>query len=567
VALAMSLAMVAAAAAEKDLAEPTGHKYVSNVEESAIDDLVAQGYRLFDIEVVGTGPNRYAGSMVKNAGPYETGWWWTANKTKADLVAYYEQRGARITDLESYTVDGVRRYAATMVENRGRDEKDWWWFDRATWDEMNEFASEHDARITDLDVEVVNGKRYFSGVMLRNFGADHKDWVVFSNISKAQVKQEMADRRMRLVDLERISEDKFAGVLEEKNGEAWWWFTNQDWDGVQWVVGQYGSRVIDIERRVKGNKASFDLLLINNANDLEWRIGEMLRDGSDGTRGFILKQVGGSTRGDLMASFQTYPASSIKVLEHFYWSRQVGLGLSAATNVPLYTNHTSDTHTQNQIQKWQTLQATAQLMMRPSSNQDANALQDFAGGGNGATGRTNINTFAANIGLSDEIKLNHKFASGGANNNPANAMTMRQIAALYEKSADGSVLNNAGLAYFRNNMLNQTGAGGNALGAGILSVCQQEGGAIGMTNAEINAFYNQLLFCWKPGNWPSQSQYVSSAGWIQIPYNTPDGTVTREFVFGAFVDDFTTNTLGSLSQNVLPEILRGELYNALLTWN
>ena len=43
------------------------------------------------------------------------------------------------------------------------------------------------------------------------------------------------------------------------------------------------------------------------------------------------------------------------------------------------------------------------------------------------------------------------------------------------------------------------------------------------------------------------------------------GAQTKEFALGAFVDDFTYNNL-SMSQDVMPELLLGEIRKALITW-
>lgn len=569
--LAIPLALLAAwlpgaaySEPEKDITEKTTHRYVSNVSESVIDDYVSDGYRLFDIEVVSTGPHRYTGSFVKNDGPYATGWWWTANKTKADLITYYDDRNARIIDLETYVVNGSRRFAATMVENTGRDAKTWWWFEDKSWAEMHQLLNQRNARLTDIEVEVRNGNRYYSGVMIANTGIDAKSWRVLSLVSKQQIKDEMSERDMRLVDIERIYGDTFAAILEEKGGQAWWWFTDKDWDETQRLVGQFGSRVIDIERRVVNNQARFDIVLLNNNNALEWRIGQMLRSGSDGTRGFILKEVNGPVLGAILPNFRTYPASTIKVLEHYYWARRVGLGLSAQTSVPIYTNHTSDTHTQANVATNQSLTLTAQQMMRPSNNQSANALQEFAGNGNGQTGRDTINAFKENtLGIGDDLYLYHKFANGNISNDPFNIMTMTSITGLYEDFANSVGLNQTGWNWFQNNMLNETGTGGSQFGNGVLNVMQQEGGQLGMSANAVNNVFNQIVLCWKPGNVPN---YNSSAGWIRLPYNTPDGVVTREFVLAAFQDNFTQSTLPSLSGGVFSEILRDQLREMLETW-
>ncbi len=560
---ALALAATGYAGPERDLDEKTSHRFISNSSEATIDGLVADGFRMFDIEVVGTSPLRYAGSFVKNTGPYQSGWWWTANKTKAQLINYYVARGARILDLEIYRVSGEKRYAATFVPTSGRAGQ-WTWFEDLTFQQVLDQASSKSMRVTDLDFETVSSVRRFSGVMIKNAGVEQKNWAAFSNLTSDEIKQEMSDRNMRIVDIERISDTRFAGILQQKEGFPQWYFTNRSWEDVNWLQDQYGSRVMDIERYMDGNTAKFNVILVDNTNDLEWRIGDMLRDGTDGTRGFILKQVDGPILGELMPTFQTYPASTIKVLEHYYWSRRIGLGLNPQNQVPIYTNHTSDTHVQSDVSTNQTLQLTMQQMMRPSNNQSANALQEFAGNGNGATGRTNINNFAANtLGLTDDIQLFHKFADGNVANDPYNIMTMRQIAALYEAFADSTGLNNVGWNFFHDNMLNETGTGGNQFGGGVLNVMQQEGAALSMTNAEVNKVYNQVVLCWKPGN---VTGYNSTAGWIRIPYNTVNGTVFKEFAVAVFQDDFTNSTLGSFSGTVMPEILRDEIAKAMFTW-
>lgn len=563
--LAMLVSPVAVLAEpEKDLTVKTGHRYVSNVAESAIDDIVAKDYRMFDIEVLSTGPHRYAATFVKNDGPYAESWWWTANKTEAQLNGFYDARNARIIDLEAYTVNGVRRYAATMVQNSGTQAKAWWWFDGKSWPEMLDLTKKRNARLIDIDVEVRNGKRYYSGVMIHNSGTDFRPWRVLSLVTTQQIKDAMSTYQMRLVDLERISADKFAAIIEEGAGQAWWWFVDKNFAETTRLIGQFGSRVIDIERRIVSGKSRFDIVLLDNNNDLEWRIGQMLRNGSNGTRGFILKEVGGPLLGTILPDFPTYPASTIKVLEHYYWSWRVGLGLSPLTSMPIYSNHTSDTHVASDVATNQTLTLTAQQMMRPSNNQSTNALQEFAGNGDGSVGRDNINSFKeTTLGLNDRLYLYHKFASGNISNDPFNTMTMTRIAGLYEDFADSVGLNLTGWSFFRNNMLNESGVGGSNFGTAVLSVMQQEGATLGMTNAEITAMFNQVLLCWKAGNVPN---YQSAAGWIRLPYKTRSGVITREFVLGVFQDNFTTSTLPSLSGGMFSEILRDQIREALDTW-
>lgn len=565
--IAISMAVTAittSAFADRNMTSPTQHQYASNATEAEINEIINRGYRMHDVEVTSTSPYRFAGSFVKNTGMYASGWWWTANKSAAGLTQFYNSRNARIIDLEVNIVNGQKKFAATFVKNTGSDYKNWSWFDNATFDQMNAHADATNQRVVDVDVYMVGNERRFAGVMIKDTGTDELDSWVFSNITRAQVSQLLSQKKARLTDIERITDDRYAGIAVKGEGQMWWWNTDRSWADIQFAVAQCGARVIDIERYTKNGSTFFNYVLINNSNELESRIGNLLRTNSDGIRGFILKQLNGPVLGGLLENTTFYPASTIKVLEHFYWTRRINNGLNSQTSVNRYTDHTSDTHPNNgsTIASSGTLQSFMQNMMFNSNNQDTNALQDFAGSGNGVTGRTNINSFGKNtLGLSDSFKLNHKFGALGAASPTPNVATLSQFSKLYEKYADGSVLNFNGRNFFRQNMLNETS--NSNFRNGVRTVINEEGASLGKSAATITAFRNQVLMCWKPGNWNSATNHVSSAGWIQLPYN--GGLQTKQFTLGAFVDNYSFTNL-NMSLDVLPEIIRDEIREALASW-
>lgn len=562
-------ASFAAAQMEKDLTAKVGHKYVSNVAETTIDDLVAEGYRMTDIEVVSTGPHRYAASFIKNVGVYKTGWWWKANQTEAEMTNFLNQHSARITDLETYVVDGVRRYAFVAVPNPSREFTEWWWFAGKSWADMNAFVQQKNGRLIDIEVEVVKGQRVFGGVLVRNAGQNHRNWIPFSNLTEEQVRKQTqfgqrADH-MRLIDIERIGEDRYAGIFEETGSQAWWWLTDLDWEQVKVLQGQLASRIIDIERHVDGKEAKFDLLLLDNTNSLEFRMRNMLLSNSDGTKGFMLQEVNGPTLGAILPDFKTYPASTIKVLQHYYWSSRVWVDVDPLASVPIYTNPTDDVHTDEQIDYYLSYQQVTQYMMWNSGNTSTNSLMDWAGNGNGVIGRKNINNFGWNtLGLTKDIELHHKFADGGASNDPANVFTMRQITDLYVAYGNGVGLGLNQRKWMHDNMLNETGVEYDNFGFGVRKIMHQEGTSLGLTKDEVDAVIKSVHLVWKPG---SVDGYVSSAGWVQLPFKTQNGVVYREFAVGAFIDDFSFATSTDISGKFLPEILRDVIVEMLDTWN
>lgn len=562
---ALGFGAVSVCHADRDLDVPTQHMYASSVDAAGMTAITDQGYRLHDLEVTSTAPYRFAGSFVKNSGPYAKAYWWTADKTEAGLIDFYTDRNARILDLEVTVTNGVRRYHGTFIQNSGADQVAWWWFDNATYAEVVQEATNKNARITDLDVVQIGSTVRYAGVMVKNTGDFHRNWGMFIDKTEAQI-QAILGGSNRIVDIEPQQNGRFSGVYELNNGSLSWFQTNKTWDELKLAVGQFGSRITDVERRNVNGQARYSFILMNNSNALETRIGELLRNNSDGDRGFFLKQVGGSTLGQLLADKTFYPASSIKVLEHIYYSRRVGLGLSALTPVPHYSDSTNDTHPldNSTVVSNPTLTFTVRNMMLNSNNQSTNALQDFAGGANGVTGRSLIDSFKVNtLGIGNTTRISHKFGAGGPANDPANSATARELARIYELANNGTVLNLTGLAFFRNNILNETS--GSGFDSGVDAVIVDEASLIGLPIATRDSFRTQVRLMWKAGNWVGTT-YVSAGAWIRIPYRKPDGVAsTKSFVLSAYVDNSTFNTLG-MTGTVLPEIMRDEIRKALLTY-
>ncbi|MFZ4507486.1 MAG: serine hydrolase [Fimbriimonas sp.] len=561
--IALGVGTSAICMADRDLDIPTAHLYADNRTEAQMDAYTNQGFRLFDLEIVSTSPYRFAGSFVKNEGPYAKKYWWTANKTEQGLKDFYNQRNARILDLEVTVVNGARRYHGTFISNTGADETAWQWFDNATMDQIYGECAKKNMRVTDLEVVQVGNSTRYAGVMVNNTGSNQRIWGMFANRSLQEIGNIVGNNR-RIVDTERTG-NTFSGVYEELNGTRGWRQYNRTWDQMNFAVQQFGARVTDIERREVNGEARYDYILINNSNGLETRIGDLLRDNSDGARGFYLKTVGGGVIGDLMADRAFYPASTIKVLQHLLISRRVGQGTNPGILVPHYSDHTSDTHPGNNstIAFTRTITNTARQMMINSNNQSTNAFQDYFGGGNGVTGRTLIEQFKAqNLGLSAELRISHKFLAGGPANDPANSATLQDLGQLYELAVGNSILNATGWAFFRNNMLNETS--NNGFDAGITSIVVQEANTLGLTAGERNAFLSNIRLLWKAGNW--STTYFSSAGWIQLPIRRKDGNFSmRGYVLGAYIDNCTTS-LVSITGTVMPEIMREEIRKALEIW-
>lgn len=563
----LSFALCGSAFGNRDSSEITDHRYVANASVQTVKELIDDGFRLHDIEITSAEPMRISGSFVKNSGSYAKGWWWTTDKSFGELMDFAKDHNARPLDIEAYEVKGKRKFAGTFISNTGSDAVEWKIFDSKSFNEVDELTSQFHGRIIDVDGEVSGSSRTYSGVMIKNSGAFNKPWLFFANRTGKEVEKLISQNKMQLSDIERVQNDSYSGILEKSN-DAWWWQVGKTWEEMQVSVKQFGARVIDIERYEVNGKALFDYVLINNSNDLETRIGNLLRSSTDGARGFYLREVGGSLLGDLMADYKFYPASSIKTIENAYWAYRVDkFGQLPTFQVPVYANDGADTHPKTEKTKMQSLLVTQQNMMWNSSNADTNALQDAAGSGNGVTGRQAIDQFKTSVlGLDGDLKINHKFGVLGPKSDVPNVGTLREYGRLYEVITGGTVFSASGFNYLRSTMLNESNNSG--LTVGLRNVVIQEGTALGMNQAQRTAFFNAARFIWKSGNF-NGTTYISCAAEVELPFkNKRGGMDVHRYVVAAFADEVTKTTFGtgSMSGTVLPEILRGEVRKAMATW-
>lgn len=561
----LALGAVAMAHADRDTESPVAHMYASNRTVAEIEAIIADGFRMHDIEVSSVDPYRLSGSFVKNTGDYAKTWWWTANRTGTDFTNFHSSRGARCLDIERTVTPAGVRYSGTFIRNAGADARPWWIFENLTMAQAQSLANTRNARLTDVDMMgTVSGVRRYVGIMIGNAAPNNRTWGAFDGLTSTQVTQLLSGNR-RFTDIENVGPDRYSGIWEGRNGRLSWLRFGRTWEQLQFDARQRKARVIDIERTLVSGQSRFDYILMNNANPIETQVGEYVRNSTNGTVGFYLKRLNGPVIAQLMESEPFYPASTIKVLEHAWASYRVGrFNLPVNTPVRNYNDHTSDTHPANgsTVAFTLPLSTVARRMMINSDNQATNAIQDFAGNANGVAGRTAINTFKASVlGLNADVHLWHKFGAGGPANNPANRGTAEQMAEIYRLAMSTDLLGANGRIFFLGNMLNHTNNSG--LMTAVNQVVNQEAASLGMSNAQRDQFRAQIAAAWKAGNWAG-SQWVSNAGWLRLPYRMPNGTVSsRTYVMCAYIDNATTNNVSSISIEVLGELLRGEIRMAL----
>ncbi|HEX6228038.1 MAG TPA: hypothetical protein VFZ41_01090, partial [Solirubrobacterales bacterium] len=249
--LSLAVSAPAARAAvdpERNLSTPTGWQWWKNRSESQVNSLRKKGWRLIDVEVERRNPYRFAGAFVYNSGPYERagGWWY--GKSRDQVVALTKDKGRRLIDLEPYTVNGKRRFAIATVRNEGAAAKGWWWNYDLTPAQVTADINKHGIRLIDLDTYVLNGKRRYSYVGIKNQGEDGRAWWWYHNVSPSFVQKKAEEHKARLIDIERPKKGKLTVVMVRNEGVFTLHAYGMSQSRLGKLVASNGVRITDLER-------------------------------------------------------------------------------------------------------------------------------------------------------------------------------------------------------------------------------------------------------------------------------------------------------------------------------
>ncbi|MDQ2987172.1 MAG: class A beta-lactamase-related serine hydrolase [Armatimonadota bacterium] len=570
IAFAGALALSALSAhAEREHTVPTGWWWLQGVSEATVNDKVDEGYRLTDIEVESTLPYTFSAVFVRNSGVHAKIWGWRIAQTELQLENYMNANNLRILDLEVAHEGTSPRLTATMIRNAGADATAWWWYYDRSLAYIDARVREHNARIIDLDTYVLAGTRFYSAVMVRNTGTHYRDWWWFPDATWAQVQFLMGDLNARLVDVEDRGGGRYAVVMQKLNGEYWWWALAHTEADLNHFNNQRGARIIDIETVFVSGQKRFHALMLNNSTPLETRVGKLMRDNTDGVYGFYLKRVGGNVIANIMDTYEFYPASSIKVEQHVYAINRVQGGMSINTPVQQWANSTGDTHFGEPIPPTSPLGDVLEDMMVNSSNSATNHIQDHFGNANGVVGRALINAYGHDIiELSDSMWIHHKFGTGGPDgNNPWNIATLQDFGIIYERVADGTLLNNTNRDLFYSLMLSRPWGTNSGHINDILDLVDEEAALLGVSNANRDLYKTYVQVAHKAGSLNVSLSYASNIGWLRLPIKPSDRFGSRigfrQYVWGVYVDAFTFNTP---PQTPSIELLRDEVRTTLMTF-
>lgn len=555
----------AAAQSDQDQTTPTGWWWLNNVTAAQVNERINADFRLMDIEIADPDPLRFNAVFVQNSGDYAKGWWWYYGVDADYVTARINENNARLIDLEVYEVGGVQRLAVVMISNTGADAAGWWWYYNASTTFLSDFAANNNARIIDLDSYVFEGTRYYSAVMIHNTGAHAQSWWWYYNVTPAFIDDRINVNNARLVDLEpRTIGSTYDCVMVRSEGEHWRWYYGLTDTQVGEYINQNGARLIDLERyTVPLVGTRFAVVMLNNSNDLTTRVGDVLRDGSDGFSGLYLKQVNGGVRASLQADRVFEPASMIKVLHHTHAFIQVRDNVNDLTDlIPTYSGNPTDCPQDTGLFNIQ-LQTALQQMMEQSHNVRTQAIRTYFG-------EANINATAQVLGMTNTLLQHRLGCAGGPDGAIAqpNQLTLTDAGKLYEAVANG-LLVTADDVDLRNTFYQLMIDG---LPGGVSTIITEEANAAGMAAGVRETLRDQVYGASKGGSYglcsPGCIYHQTRGGWIELPFKSACGdSFIREYVYGTYVNNATDNdAASSASSTAFNEILRDEVRAAIDSW-
>lgn len=562
------MATPAPAQDQRELSDEVGTYSMRNVLDGSINQYTSAGYRVVDLEYVGTdgfGRAIWDAEFVRNTGPYQTGYWYYYDLTASQLASTLSANQARLIDLEPYQSGAGLKFACIMVPNTGRTGVAWWYYFNTTTSNIGTQAANNNARIVDLESYTLNGQTFYAAVMVRNTGSFARSWWWYVNITPFQMNLFLNSNGARLYDLERRSNGNFDCVMIRHSPTPHWYYwydltANQLANRVE----NYGARITDVEGYASGSTRRYAAVAVNNSNDLETEVGNAMRAATDGTVGFSLHEIGRSS--PVQWAAHNYrrlfePASTMKTLHHLHAMYQAHVGAVNLQSPLVVYQAYSPTNSSCPIDVNPTIEPLDTVlteMMQASDNARTQAVT-------ARFGETQINNTGILAGMTD-THLNHRLGCGvEAIINP-NWTTLRDLTTLHDWVADNRLGSDRDTFY----ELMLTGTGD----LGLQSVALAEGAALGMTNGSISNFLSRVTFAHKGGSYDLQSgsnpffYHRAEFAFLALPWYVNGAIVEREFAYGAFVNNASSGAAAddAIWNEGLPRLIRPVVRAALESW-
>lgn len=458
--------------------------------------------------------------------------------------------------------------------------------------EVNALVRAEGLRIVDLraTVDVTSGKALFDVAVIQDTGEQPWSWSFDLTAERAQAVLEASPRvPVALVAYELAPGDvRLAALWAPGRADAtagWVVLVDQTAEGITQALDAGLLEVEALAAYPSGSALRYALVAragrregpatrdveplalgLTLADDITGRVSALLAV-TDGTQGLHLKEVGGAILAEQNRTFAFEPASSIKAAAGLHVMQQVEAGAWAfADLVDVFQPPASGSCPTNTDIGDETLTVSMQEMLWHSDNQRTRVIVDTFGAAN-----INATMAASGMGASS---INHVIGCGGP---PENQLTLADAGVLYEGSADGTLVDAANRELFHNffagrGQFEVEGYDWTGIwDTDIPNMIFQERPA-GMTASQRAFYRNEADLAYKAGNYKicdnadcsAYRDHISIAGWAEVPFCTGTLIDPREFVFGVFIYNSTSDlTSGQAFTSAKGELLREQIRDGM----
>ncbi len=552
---------------QTDLVTPTGWWWMTDTTVQAVEDKVAEGFRIVDIEVESVSPFRLSAAFVRNSGPYQKNWWWLTAAQPAGLDNFLGQNNARLIDVEPYqTPTGEVRYAVVMIPNAGSDYYvEHGWLRAYTSSDLHNWVTDNpDKRIIDLQLMGTSGIQTYAAIWVNNTGARYTDWWWLAGVPASTLASELTQNQARLIDLElNGSPDRVSAVMLPRDGNGFYWLRGLRFEEVDHVAQGYATRIIDLERyETSSGEYRFAVVLRRNDNELTVQTAYEMRQHltPEAINGFLLREIGEGSfvRAGVQEDRVFEPASLLKTIYHFTAMRTISIGADSLNSQVIEETGLQGSCPDGTGPVSRPLETVLRTMMEASSNTAAAAVVS-------RYGPLMIESVAGAFGAVN-VGVNHTIGCGCTPS--PNEVTLTDLANVHDAVADG-VLGEFEEDFYRlMPNVDEFGMGGQSTS----SLLATSLAASSLSAAERSAFLELAYYAHKPGGYncasPNDPDYFRCRGaYVRLPFRSECGVELREFFIGAWVEEVDSIALAEEAAGAgMVSLFEDVLQKALSTW-
>lgn len=320
---------------------PVGHLIYSHP-SATIKQFVSDGWRptSISLEYSLAGLGFYRVAYVQNVGShyqqvrYE-------GEISGSTINTIRSGGWRIEDIE---VVGSK-YSCIFVKNDVKP-KSTLWFAGWTVSSIGSWLTDNPSwRLLEIDRYVLSGVERYSGIFILNTGYGYvSGWGWYPDAYSSTISGWAQTNKMRIIDVDRGSTGRYAAVLvARKPGERYYWYVGTSMDRLLELLGGLGLRAVTINARNVSGTLTYCTTAVNNTDAQSARVADLCQPTHNGVQGFYIRQLGSTTPiVNLNGTRAMHPSSTIKALIHYtgaYDTAASQLNTRTISGTPMVTWH------------------------------------------------------------------------------------------------------------------------------------------------------------------------------------------------------------------------------------